>query len=130
MSSSSAISTPPSSPGVSSSFQRAIIDIKNPRSHIKTLPELIEFNAKNNANFPFCIQAQKDGSSTTISHIQLKQAILKCRENILATIPEIKLPYKNEEGFYVKSDPVALFGESGAELLIHTLSLVSMGVPV
>ncbi len=105
-------------------------------NEIRTVPELIDFNAKHNADQIFCVQATKETQDTpqakpvAITHIQLKRAILRCSKRLCEEIAELKQPYKNDEGRIVKCQPVALFVESDVGLLIHLFALMSLGVPV
>ncbi|KAF2205455.1 acetyl-CoA synthetase-like protein [Delitschia confertaspora ATCC 74209] len=132
MSSTRAMITPPPSkpPTPKPSFLRATIELNKENSAIKTIPELIEFNARENGKVPFCLQMQKNGETISISHRQLQYAIHRCRKHLLKTIPEIELPFKGPDDTFVKGAPIALFGESNAVLVIHLLALVSMGIPV
>ena len=121
-------------------FNRAEICLRDTGVGIQTVPELIEYNARENASHPFCIQSRKsgtDGSSSdwefiTISHLQLKQSILRCSSWLCEGIEGMRLPRKNSttDQEFVKGPPVALFMESDFGLLVHQLSLVSLGVPV
>lgn len=139
MSSSSKASPSSSSSSISSgpysSFSRGDITLQPPYSDIRTLPELIEYNAIRNSDYPFCIQAKKIGQGApiaflSISHLQLKRAILECSEWLQENIAELQLPSPMHGGRYVKGPPVALFAESDAGLLIYKLSLIGLGVPV
>jgi len=129
MSSSESMDTPPSSNGTTP-FLRAPIDPTKTENGIRTILELIDFNACENANHLFCVQALKDGGSIGISHRQLKQAIHSCRNHLIATMSKLQVPEDDSQGKVVKPPPVALLGESNVVLLIHLLALVSIGVPV
>ena len=106
------------------------------RNAIRTVPELIDFNAEHNAEQLFCLQATREVQNAppaklvAITHIQLKHAILRCSTRLVTEIAELKQPYKNDEGQLVKCQPVALFVESDVGLLIHLFALMSLGVPV
>lgn len=116
-------------------FTRAAIDLKDLNSCIRTVPELIEHNATENGEHVFCIQCTKkdqDGSLqfTSISHLQLKQAILRCSAWLKENVPELVLPQKSDEGVFVKGPPAALLVESDVGLFVLKLSLISLGVSV
>lgn len=103
------------------------------RNEIRTVPELIDYNAEHNADQLFCLQATKEtpkAKPVAITHAQLKRAILRCSTRLVTEIAELKQPYKNDEGRFVKCQPVALFVESDVGLLIHLFALMSLGVPV
>lgn len=119
------------------SFKKANIDLQSHSAgcEIRTLSELIEFNARQNADYPFCVQAKKEGPSAsstflTCSHLQLKQAILQCSAWLLTTVAELKLPFKSGDDEVTKGAPIALLVESDVGLLIYKLSLIGLGVPV
>lgn len=143
MSSSVSVPTPPLSSSASRatsptsatstampSFKRAHNHLDNASNGVLTIPELIEFNARENGDLVFCIQASRTGENISISHSQLKQAIHNCRLHLINTIGHLKQPEKGLDGKFVKGPPIALLGESNAILLIYLLTLVSMGVPV
>lgn len=119
-------------------FNRAPINIKTSNHedrNILTVPELIEYNAIHNPNHPFCVQVRKQSQSGsldffTISHLQLKQAILQCQEWLRTTVAELSSPVIGEDGTITKGSPVALFVESDIGFLIYKLSLIGLGVPV
>ena len=106
------------------------------RSGIRTVPELIDYNAEHNADQLFCLQATKETQNApqakpvTLTHKQLKHAILRCSARLIIEIPELKQPRKIEEDSFIKCEPVALFVESDVGLLIHLFALMSLGVPV
>lgn len=112
------------------SFERASIGIRQAESGIHTIPELIEFNARENEDLIFCIQASKTGNSTSISHGQLKQAIHNCRNHLVKSLSQLQQPTQSPDGRFSKGAPIALLGESNAVLLIYLLTMVGMGVPV
>ena len=133
---------PPPLTQATSSFRAATINI-NLRSHdddqdsiddIRTVPELIEYNAQYNPNHPFCVQATENGATDlsllVVTYLQLKQAILRCSAWLVANIVELSLPQKSDGGKVVKGAPVALLMDSDIGLLFHLLSLMGLGVPV
>ena len=121
----------------SPAFIKPVINLQaQDKSNIQTIPELIEHNAALNPHHLFCIQAQKRIHSAdtiellSVSHIQLKRAILSCQTWLIDSIAELKLPSFVHGHMVGKSLPVALLVESDVGLLIHLFSLMSLGVPV
>ena len=89
---------------------------------IRTIPELIDYNATHNRDAVFCVQAVKDAAPVQITFGQLRDAISRRRARLRA---ELQLdPGPN------KSAPVALVMDSDVELLVHLFALMGMGVPV
>lgn len=128
---------PPQMAQATSSFRAATINLQSPdqdSNNIRTVPELIEYNAQYNPNHPFCLQAAEnsaiDLSLLVVTHLQLKQAILRCSAWLVANIAELSLPQKSDGGKVVKGTPVALLMDSDIGLLLHLLSLMGLGVPV
>lgn len=117
----------------SMSFQMASIDLhpKNPDTRdIRTLPELVEFNATHNTNYLFCLQARRQSEPLSVTHGQMKKAILRCSDWCVTNVKELKLPSRLDDGTIAKGQPVALLMENDLGLWIHLLSLLSLGVPV
>lgn len=120
------------------SFVRARIDLEASESQkngIRTVPELLEFNAKTNPHHLFCVQARKhanasDSAFLNVTHAQLAQAVLRCSAWLTENVAELCLPYKNDVGQAVRGSPVALFVNSNVGLLIHKIGLMCLGVPV
>ncbi|KAH8807195.1 putative NRPS-like enzyme [Xylogone sp. PMI_703] len=117
-------------------FRVANIDITNTapgKDYVRTLPELIEFNSRHNANHLFCIQALKHAGNTydlvRVSYDDLKQAILHCSKWLVSHITEIELP-RSEGEKIVKGRPVALFVESDLNIVLYLFALLHLGVPV
>jgi len=98
------------------------------------VPELIEYNVQYNPKHPFCVQAAEKGATDltllVVTHLQLKQAILRCSAWLVANIVELRLPQKSYGGKVVKGAPIALLTDSDIGLLFHSLSLMGLGVPV
>lgn len=121
---------------ISHSFVPAVLSLPThtQASSLRTLPELVEHNAKNNATYLFCQQAARrlDGSLhlVSVTHSQLKDAVLRCQEWLRETVNELKLPCPGEDDRFSKGPPVALFMESDVGLWVHLLALISLGVPV
>jgi acyl-CoA synthetase (AMP-forming)/AMP-acid ligase II len=135
-------SPPPSPPPTAtttittSSFFRANINLQTQDiTSIQTIPQLIEHNATHNPHYPFCIQAQKQTQHAppqllSVSHLELKRAIVQCQAWLVQTLVDLKLPSSSNHGMVCKGPPVALYVESDVGLLIHLFSLMSLGVPV
>lgn len=120
----------------SPSFSPANIKLQSQdATSTRTIPQLVEHNATRNPHHSFCIQAQKQGHSQhaapellSISHLQLKRAIVQCQAGLVALLRESKLPSgADADG---KSPPVALYVESDVGLLIYLFSLMGLGIPV
>ncbi|MCJ1251516.1 hypothetical protein MMC30_008751, partial [Trapelia coarctata] len=116
-------------------FRRAKIDLKSPDGKVRTVPELIDYNVKHNRNHAFCVQSRKQEGPVpygfrTISNLELKHAILKCSNWLLTAIAELELPFEGDDGTTFKGLPVALLVDSDFGLLLHLLSMMSLGVPV
>ena len=103
------------------------------RSSIRTLPELVEYNAQHNPNYLFCQQAQRSNDSLhllSVTHAQLRDAVLQCQEWLQQTLKGLELQRLSGDGRSIKGSPVALFMESDVGLWIHLLALMGLGVPV
>lgn len=106
-------------------FVRAKVDFFSPEKkpdHIRSLPELIDFNAIHNPDHIFCIQAQPDNSFVRVTCRQFKEAIDRCAWWMV----ENKVAQNGDN----KRTPVALLMESDLGLLIHQFALLSLGIPV
>lgn len=98
---------------------------------ICTVLDLIDFNAEQNPDWPFCLQATTTRATPIeITQLQFKQAIVRCSTRLKADIAQLKAPCKDAEGKFVKCQPVALFVESDVGLLIHLFALMSLSIPV
>jgi acyl-CoA synthetase (AMP-forming)/AMP-acid ligase II len=124
------------------SFKAADIDLRSETSasnnqRIRTIPELIEYNARVNPEALFCYQALKStdtaGGHTdvpppvaAVNMRQLRDAVWRCSQRLrqeLGLGRESKTPTG-------KSAPVALFMDSDLSLLIHLFALMALGTPV
>ncbi|KAL4866181.1 hypothetical protein BDV12DRAFT_210641 [Aspergillus spectabilis] len=119
------------------SFKRAKVNLLDPTdpTAIRTLPELIEWNAKHNPDHLFCTQLLSQSTEATdnachVTHSQLRQAILRCSRRLRSQIPGLHLPSVTDGGEIVKSGPVVLFIGSNIGLWVHLLALMAIGVPV
>ncbi|KAL3431733.1 hypothetical protein BDV09DRAFT_206456 [Aspergillus tetrazonus] len=100
---------------------------------IRTLPEVVEFNAQANPDHVFCLQAKKSPDNSFLSLVsvtnrQLKQAISQCagwlKSNLQLQLPSLL------HGSVKKGAPVALLMESDIGLLVYEMALIGLGVPV
>lgn len=105
---------------------------RGPRS-VRTVPELVDFNAVHNADYIFCYQARKDDSGNahlvSITHSEFRDAVLSCQEWLKSTIDNLQLPVLQDNGVISRSTPVALFMESDIGLFVHIVALLGLGVP-
>ena len=123
--------------GGSLSFNRPSISFNSEDGHaVHSIPELIDFNAKFNADYTFCIQAEKapleDSPSTLhVTYAQLKRAIACCSQWLRSSVQQLVLPEIGENGMGSrKGPPIALLLDSDINLLVHAYTLISLGVPV
>ena len=89
---------------------------------IRTIPELIDYNATHNPDVLFCVQAVKDAAPVRITFGQLRGAISRRCAQLRV---ELQLKPGSQKG-----TTVALVMESDVELLVHLFALLGMGVPV
>jgi|SRR5690242_10208671 len=124
------------------SFSRARFDPLGRKvardDNIRSLPDLINFNAEVNPHHLFCIQASArsdvdhgkaeygEYGATHISFRSLKQAVDACS----AWLEKILLLPAGKEGNRPKPAPVALYLESDISLFIYIAALLVLGVPV
>jgi hypothetical protein len=103
---------------------------------LKTVAQLIDFNAQHNPNYMFCLQAEKplsgvkDPPLLRITHKSFQAMILSCQTWVQEQIEEIQLPMKDERGHIVKGAPIGLLLDSDIGLLVYLFALVGLGVPV
>lgn len=112
------------------------------KDEIRTLPELLEWNARENPDHVFCVQAEKrsrDGESdnpyemTSITNADFKRAVGRCVRWLEGNVPGLKdigPPGDDAEKPAGKPPTVALLMESDVGILIHLFALMSIGVPV
>ena len=119
------------------SFFRPCVSFKKEDEHaVHSIPELIDFNAKFNAEYIFCIQAEKapledSPSLLHVTHAQLKRAICCCSQWVKSSMQDLVLPRVIEDGAGSrKGPPVALLLDSDINLLVHAYTLMSLGIPV
>jgi acyl-CoA synthetase (AMP-forming)/AMP-acid ligase II len=104
---------------------------------IRTLPELIAYNARVNPEHIFCVQTRKrteqqPGRShfVRVTHLQLAHAVRKCSEWLVQKIGELRRPWRDESGTTHKGSPIALLMESDVGILFHLFAFMTLGVPV
>lgn len=123
---------------VKAHFQRPVFQVvSNPEvlNHetIRSLPDLLEFNDRNNPHHTFALQqVKKDGEHVGFQRISfrvLKQAVDSCAEwindNLARTTADDLSDVSSGE-----SRPIALFLESDLTLFIHFCALLWMEIPV
>lgn len=118
-------------------FKPAHIDLKraSPSTSVRTIPELIEYNARANPNALYCVQALKsrDGQTRNASQLTMRQlhgAIWQCSNNLRGCFIGLDdSTTSTSDRAHVKPDPVALLMDSDMGLLIHLFSLLALGVP-
>ncbi|KAI1075860.1 hypothetical protein F5B20DRAFT_558202 [Whalleya microplaca] len=127
-------------------FKRAELRLSQPSSQIsiRTMPELVDYNAIVNPTALFCLQAIKaangvNGDSDVggavpgtipMTMSQLRDAIVRCQADLYGLLPDIKSPVIEQDGSITKNKVVALFLDSDVGLLIHLFALLGLGVPV
>lgn len=102
---------------------------------IRTVPELVDFNAKFNPTHTFALQAQKANSGSDLNFLNvnydmLHRSVLRCQEWFVKTISELQLPEEDHNRNLKKGAPIAFCMESNIGMIIHILALMGLGVPV
>lgn len=112
-------------------FNRPSISFTSKNEHaVRSIPQLIEFNAKANPDYAFCIQAEKalheDFSNLLhVTNAQLKHAICRCSQWLRLTVQELVLPEIIQDGAGSrKGPPIALLLDSDINLLVHAHTLM------
>ena len=104
---------------------------KSDKSAIRCLPDLVEYNAAENPNHLFCVQAlRRQGSFRedlfrSITFIEFEKSVRRCSYWI-----QSKTGGHLCDRSLQKSPPIALFLESDIGLFIHIVALLSLNVPV
>lgn len=97
---------------------------------IKSVIDLLEFNARYNGDHLCCLQNQRSSEKfQNITFAGLKQAVERCAAWMCSTIKEIEVPIL-QGGELIKGPPVALLMSSDIKLWIYILSLMYIGTPV
>ena len=124
-----------------SPFERAQFDIlldqySTSPSLIRSLPDLVRYNAIHNPHRLFCIQCKQSATEqgsrlafVRVTFLQLNEAIDRCCR-WLETVEDIHAAKLGSDGSIQKSRPVALFMESDLGLFIHIVALLTVNVPV
>lgn len=103
---------------------------------IRSLPDLIQFNALRNPRGAFCIQSKeskvlaKDFEAVEVTFLELAQAVERCCQWILSNINRVHPAHLAEDGIVRKGPPVALFLESDLTLFIYLAALLALNIPV
>ncbi|KAL8994550.1 MAG: hypothetical protein Q9169_005514 [Polycauliona sp. 2 TL-2023] len=102
-------------------------------SPIRSLPELVLFNALHNPRHAFCHQSSQAAAgqidSVPITFHQLAVAVENCCSWLLETIPNAHPAKLNGDHHVRKAASVALFLESDVGLFIHVLALLTLNIP-
>ena len=97
---------------------------------IASLPDLIRFNARENPEHIFCVQAETAGASRydsrKITFSQLDGAVDSCATWIHQVVKSSSPRNSGEK----PPRPVALYLESDIGLFIHVAALLAMDIPV
>lgn len=99
---------------------------------IRSLPDLINFNAEVNPDHTFCIQAEASVTekghfnASHLSFLQLRDAVDGCSEWL---IENVTMPVPSESDVE-RPAPVALYMESDVGLFIYLAALLASGIPV
>lgn len=106
---------------------------------LRSLPELVHYNAIHNPNHVFCLQSsQPSGTPEQIHFIpityhQLASAVEDCSSWLLNTIPDAhaaELKAGPGGPTVKKALPIALFLESDVGLFIYIIALLTLNIPV
>ncbi|KAI5814557.1 hypothetical protein BZA77DRAFT_318602 [Pyronema omphalodes] len=119
-------------------FTRPKFELCTPlESHhnIRTGAELLYYNAQNNADFLYCLQARKPaGNDLEFDKITFKdmyRAVLNCATWIKENISSAQFePHIDGEGKICRGPPVALLLGSDIGVMMHILALSYLGIPV
>ncbi|KAI9677125.1 MAG: putative NRPS-like protein biosynthetic cluster [Bathelium mastoideum] len=97
--------------------------------YVRTLPELVDFQAENNPQHLFCIQAEGNNQFVPVSYEKLRRAIIRCQAWLEEHVVDLHSPFVASDGHVKKFTPVAILMESHVGLAICVLSLMGLGVP-
>ena len=122
-------------PHLSSPFVRPTLAVESttdasPEQALRTLPELVAFNALHNANHIFCIQYYHNLDTTPlqVTYSALHEASLRCcawlEKQQLARTPALIRPE------IVDNAPIAILMSSDVSWFIAFLALLRLGIPV
>ena len=102
-------------------------------SLIRSLPDLVLFDALHNPHHLFCLQTSQASEHidfVSITYHQLAVAVENCCSWLLETIPDAYAAKLDGEHHVQKASPVALFLESDVNLFIHITALLALNIPV
>lgn len=98
--------------------------VSNGDARIRTFPDLIRFNAENNPEHTFCVQAEKQSDGLGLRRItclELIHSVAKCSQWLKDNVA------RTEAG---NNSTVALLMDSDIGILLHLFALMSLGMPV
>lgn len=122
---------PTTSPDDSARYIRPALSFDQyEKSEVKTLPDLVDFNARFNANHTFCLQYDRRRSDGPfrLTFAQLRDAVISCSEHLMSS-QDFQAPEMKSDGYH-KQAPVAILAESDLTFLLNLLALISQGIPV
>lgn len=109
----------------------------HPTAAIRSVVELIDFNAENNPSHLFCLQIElhnNDGKPALlrITYKIFQHMIKQCQNWIEDHIPEARqaIAKGNHPGSCVKKSAIAILVDSDLGLLVHLFALMGLGIPV
>ncbi|KAL8823833.1 MAG: hypothetical protein Q9191_005511 [Dirinaria sp. TL-2023a] len=103
---------------------------------IRSLPDLVLFNALYNPQAIFCAQIQQskipqnDFEIVEVTFLELAHAVERCCQWILSNIGGVYPAKVFEDGEVQKGPPLALFLESDLTLFIYIAALLTLNIPV
>ncbi|KAL9599306.1 MAG: hypothetical protein Q9219_003933 [cf. Caloplaca sp. 3 TL-2023] len=96
---------------------------------IRSLPDLIQFNAENNPDHVFCVQEERSkgrpAGLVQITFSQLRDIVAQCIERISSHLVGLNSPEAD-----TNATPIGLFLESDVTLFVHISALLWMKIPV
>ena len=103
---------------------------------IRSLPDLVLFNARHNPHGRFCAQTkqsktpEQDFEIVEVTFLELAQAVERCCQWLLSNISEVHPARLVDNGEVRKGPPLALFLESDLTLFIYVVALLTLNIPV
>lgn len=103
---------------------------------IRSLPDIILFNALHNPQAKFCSQIKQskvsgnDFEIVEVTFLELAHAVERCCQWILSNIDRVYPAKVFENGGVEKGPPLALFLESDLTLFIYIAALLTLNIPV
>lgn len=118
-------------------FRRAKFNLLcgDTREIIRSLPDLVLFNAVHNPNHVFCIQTKQPSTTLNftllpITFSELAKAVEQACTWIISSVADTHAAKQCADGSILKSRPVALFMESDVGLFIYLAALLTLNIPV